>query len=318
MKNSTKSVVAAAMTAGILAGPAAMAASAHHHYTFCDKDSKTWIEVWFRAAKAQQSPPNAASNSSEYNEAGSYDTGVKCSPEGATGATGPKGDTGATGAKGSTGATGPAGPTGATGSSGPVGAAGSTGVAGAPGASGAAGPAGATGPAGPTGGSGNDGLPGPQGTPGPQGPQGATGPAGSNGSDGSNGNPGQDGSVGPKGDDGASAFIYSTKLNNEASGLYCKGAGGVAFYYGTLGNSQEPKVTVLCNGADGQNGADGTPGARGPAGKTVIVKVDGTQETVDGLPATGTDAGNTWALALVGASILAIGSGSIWVLRKRP
>lgn len=256
-------------------------------------------------------------NKNSNTEVAHYVCGPITGATGATGATGPKGDTGATGPKGESGSAGAPGPVGNTGATGPSGDTGPAGPAGPMGPTGAAGTNGETGATGATGATGT-GEAGPKGDTGAPGATGPAGPAGLAGADGATG------PVGPVGADGKSAFIYSLPLQNPASEEYCDGAGGVAFYYGVL-NGSRPSATVLCNGAEGaqgegfpgEQGEKGDPGQRGPAGKTVIIHQDGTEETVDGLPSTGAESDTTWMLAAVGLGILALGGSTLWILRKQ-
>jgi LPXTG-motif cell wall-anchored protein len=65
-------------------------------------------------------------------------------------------------------------------------------------------------------------------------------------------------------------------------------------------------------GADGKDGKDGKDGVN----KTVIVHADGKTEEVPSLPETGNET-NYWALTGAAAVLLAVGTTSVVVARRR-
>jgi LPXTG-motif cell wall-anchored protein len=111
---------------------------------------------------------------------------------------------------------------------------------------------------------------------------------------GDTGEQGPQGPQGPQGSTGAAGATGST------------GSDGAAGATGPVG----PKGPAGADGEDGKNGKNGT-------NKTVIVHADGSEETVDGLPSTGGDSTNTWAMAGAAGILLAVGTGTVVAVRRR-
>ena len=112
------------------------------------------------------------------------------------------------------------------------------------------------------------------------------------------------GPVGPQGEPGENAT-----WNLETSEAENCEFGGVKVTF-TDAQDEGASEFEICNGATGSTGATGK------AGKTTIVHADGTVEEIDTLPSTGSS-GNDWQLALAGLGILALGGGTLWVLRRQ-
>lgn len=154
-----------------------------------------------------------------------------------------------------------------------------------------------------------------QGPAGPKGDKGDVGPAGADGKDGADSTvPGPAGPVGPAGHDGLpgtpgrDGVDGKAGLNGEVGATGPQGLPGVAGADGAAG----------VNGKDGANGLPGAKGADGKPGvtKTVIVKADGTQQTVDGLPHTGvSDA--TAVMALLGLTVAGLGTCIVLTAKRK-